>query len=122
MRGICWRSSGSRVVLLARPGLVARTVPDGSVTFTWSTLGAWPGGAGRLSSGDQSAGDLLSVKTAVLDEYLVGARPGDDDAGKINAGYVAFESFGVAEGEAVRSFEADTHALEEAKVGLVSGH
>src|SRR5580700_9962731 len=40
-------------------------------------------------------GDLLSVKTAILDENLVGVHPGHDHASQENARAVAFERIGI---------------------------
>ncbi len=39
--------------------------------------------------------NLLAVEAAVLDENFVGVTAGENDAGEINAGHVAFKCFGV---------------------------
>ncbi len=45
--------------------------------------------------GPEVGGDLLPVKTSVLDENLAGAGAGNDDTGDIDTGHIAFQSFRV---------------------------
>ncbi len=62
------------------------------------------------------------MEAAVLDEYLVGAFAGDDDAGEVDAGDVGLKRCGVADRAAVvRVVEGDAEALDEAEVGVVAG-
>ncbi len=66
--------------------------------------------------------DELAVEAAVFDEDLVGAFAGDDDSREVDAGDVALERGGVADGAAGVGFvEADAEALDEAEVGVVAG-
>ena len=62
------------------------------------------------------------MEAAVLDEDLVGAPAGDDDAGEVDAGDVGLQRRGVADRAAVVGLvEADAELLQEAEVGVVAG-
>ena len=67
-------------------------------------------------------GDELAVEASILDEDLVGALAGHDDAGKVDAGYVGLKRAGVANRAAIIGLvQADAKALNEGEVGVVAG-
>src|SRR6185437_8578913 len=75
----------------------------------------------RLLLGGEGGGDLYAVETAVLNEDFVGAGAGHDDSGEIDTGYVAFERFLVADGEAVDAGTGDAETFEKSEVGMIAG-
>src|ERR1700712_4619189 len=66
-------------------------------------------------------GDLPAVKAAILDEDLVGARAGDDDACEIDARDVALQALRIAGGAAILAFDADAELLQKSEIGMVAG-
>ena len=75
-----------------------------------------------LQLGSERVGDLAAVKAAVLNKNLVGARAGHDDAGEVDAGHVALQGLGIADGEAVGAFKTDAQLSRKVEVGVVAGH
>src|ERR1700754_2191683 len=70
----------------------------------------------------EMASDERAVEAAVLDEDLVGALARYDDAGEVDAGDVAFERCGIADGAAAVGFvEAYAEFFDKAEVWVVAG-
>ena len=72
--------------------------------------------AGELRlGGHQVGGDLVPVEAAILNKDLVGAGAGNDDAGQVDSGDVAFQSVRIADGQLVGAMEMDAEALKDAQ-------
>src|SRR6202041_339966 len=65
--------------------------------------------------------NLPSVEAAILDKNLVGAGAGNNDAGQVDAGDVAFKRHRIAYRLLILSFKTHAHALKKAEVWMVAG-
>src|SRR5580693_8469711 len=62
------------------------------------------------------------MKTAVLDEYLIGPRAGNDNARQINSRHVAFKRLEVVLRLHVNATAANSQHAEEIVIRVIAGH
>src|SRR5271155_4407599 len=77
------------------------------------------GSAGELSL--DILGNLTAMKTAVLDENLVGAHAGNDHSGEAEPRYIALQRLRIARRAAVLPFQLYANRSQKIKVGVVPG-
>src|SRR5437588_3808735 len=66
--------------------------------------------------------DLLAVETPVLDEDLSGLHAGNDNAGQINSGNVAFQGLQITYRPHLRRFKPNAYFPQKIEVRMVTRH
>src|SRR5215472_4885361 len=67
-------------------------------------------------------GDLSTMKSAVFNENLVGARSCHNDSRQVKTRHIALPRLGIADWPPILALELNAHALQKTKVGMIPRH